>query len=839
MEFIAHRREIDGEQQDLWMHLKETAMLSAKFASKIGLEKQGELIGLLHDLGKASKEFDLYIRSASGLIDPDADDYINVKEKKGKVDHSSAGAQYIYKKINNEKKENKVIAQILSLVLASHHSGLIDCLLVDGVDNFTRRITKEDKQTRLNECIKNSPEDLIQKIDEIIANNSFIADFNKVISSQYQKEEDSCETSFFKIGLLVKFLFSCLIDADRLNTADFEFPKNEIIRNYGQYKSWDFLIEKLNQHLSILEEQNVLNDLNPDFPEHAKKINFLRQDISNQCFEFSNQSKGVFQLTVPTGGGKTLASLRFALNHAKKYNMDRIIYIIPYTSIIDQNAQVVREILENKNPDGSFDNRIVLEHHSNLTPEEENTKQKLLSENWDAPIVFTTMVQFLESLFGHGTRNIRRFHQLANSILIFDEIQTIPIKCIYMFNVLMQFLLRTGGSTAVLSTATQPLLDKVKIKERSLKITSDHLIISNTQKLYQELKRVEIIDLSKKEKWDDSEIADLAREELNKTGSVLVIVNTKKSAINLFNLLSTNKNFAIKHLSTNMCPEHRMDELNTIKECLFKNNPIICISTQLIEAGVDIDFGSVIRYSAGLDSIAQAAGRCNRNGKRALLGRVLIVNPKDEDISKLSDIKLGKEQCEHILYEFKKDPDTFHNDLLNPKVMEKYYQYYFHERSNDMNYPVSADSVVGRGDNLFNLLAKNSLSLTEFRRINKLNPEILIQQSFMTASKAFKSIENSSRGIIVPYKKMGKEIISNLCSAKDTKDLYHWVKKAQRYSVNVYPNLLNSLLSENIIHETQEESGIYFLEKNYYSNDFGLSSSVVSEMETLYINEEV
>lgn len=432
--FIAHRRESDGKQQDLWLHLKETSKLAAKFASKIGLEKQGELIGLLHDLGKASEEFDFYIRSATGLIDPDADGYVDAKEMKGKVDHSSAGAQFIYNKLISNNIDNNTIAQLLSLLLASHHSGLIDCLSVDGSDNFSKRITKHDNLTRLTECLENIPDEIIQRINEILSNEQFIDDLQKTIGSQYKQEEDSCETSYFKTGLIIKYLFSCLIDADRLNTADFEFPGNEKLRNQGLYQSWDVLVEKLNQHLSVLEKKNKVNEKRNDFPEHAKKINSLRSDIANQCFECSKRSKGLYQLTVPTGGGKNFSSLHFALNHAKKYNMDRIIYIIPYTSIIDQNAQAIREILENKKSDGTFENSIVLEHHSNLTPDEENTKQKLLSENWDAPIVFTTMVQFLESLFGRGTRNIRRFHQLANSILIFDEIQTIPIKCVYMFN---------------------------------------------------------------------------------------------------------------------------------------------------------------------------------------------------------------------------------------------------------------------------------------------------------------------------------------------------------------------------------------------------------------------
>ena len=238
-------------------------------------------------------------------------------------------------------------------------------------------------------------------------------------------------------------------------------------------------------------------------------------------------------MTVPTGGGKTFASLRFALNHAAHHcksdtMIDRIFYIIPYTSIIDQNAEEARKVLEDKDKNGNYLNKVVLEHHSNLTPDEETRRQNLLAENWDAPIVFTTQVQFLEALFGSGTRSARRMHQLANSVIIFDEIQTIPIRCVHMFNLAIRFLVHACGATVVLCTATQPLLDKVAPIQRALKIQPEQRIIPYEKELFKKLKRVEVFDRRKIGGWSDEEIAGLTIQELREKGSVLIVVNTKK-----------------------------------------------------------------------------------------------------------------------------------------------------------------------------------------------------------------------------------------------------------------------------------------------------------------------
>ena len=289
--------------------------------------------------------------------------------------------------------------------------------------------------------------------------------------------------------------------------------------------------------------------------ETKNRVDELRKEISSHCFLPAQRQRGFFTLTVPTGGGKTLACLRFALHRAQVHDMDRIIYIIPFTSIIDQNAQVVREILEPANcPEDT--GKIVLEHHSNIGADAQSWKEKLLTENWDAPVVYTTMVQFLEALFGAGTRGARRMHQLANAVIVFDEIQTLPIKCVHLFNNAINFLVDHCGSTVVLCTATQPLLGSVDQKKGALKLSEENELMPDVGKLFVDLKRVHVHDFRKSPGWSYLEIAVLSIEQVKDYGSCLVVVNTKKAARIIFEEAEKD-NFEIFHLSTGMCPAHR------------------------------------------------------------------------------------------------------------------------------------------------------------------------------------------------------------------------------------------------------------------------------------------
>lgn len=810
---IAHRREKDGVIHSLWDHLEEVAQKTGEFAAKIGLQKQGELIGYLHDAGKASDEFQQYIKSAVGLIDEDDDDYVDAAGKKGKIDHSSAGAQLLERLLNTEQEGNIFVKEILSQCLISHHSGMIDCIAPDGTDIFSKRMAKSNVKTHITEITTKLPMFLNEKLNNLVSSDEIINVFVTRLKALREKDNDSKETLSFKWGLLTRFLYSCLIDADRLSTADFKCPGMKKIRKNGKYVPWDVLIDRLNDKLSGFKADS--------------DIDKLRAKLSAQCFDFADTNKGLYLLTVPTGGGKTLASLRFALQHAKKRGMDRIIYVLPYTSIIDQNADEVRVVLENKSDKG----QIVLEHHSNLTPEEESIRQKILAEDWDAPVIFTTMVQVLEALFGSGTQSVRRLHQMANAVIIFDEIQALPIKCVYMFNIAVRFLINNCGATVMFCTATQPLLDKVERKSCSLVISDEQQIVPDTKKLFASFKRFEVYDRRKPGGWNTEEIKTLITGELKIAGSVLVIVNTKKVAREIYQQCREGVCAGVYHLSTYMCPAHRIAKFEEMRKLLGKKQPVVCISTQLIEAGVDIDFGSVIRSLAGLDSIAQAAGRCNRHKERATPGKVVIINPVNENIDSLKDIWIGRQKAERVLDEYKKNPGSFDGDVLGLKAMERYYQYYFYERANDMNYPVSSKSAVGRNDDLFSLLSTNDLSVGEYERINKRLPSVPLRQAFMSAARAFQAIDSPVRGIVVPYGEKGIKIINELCSTYDVEKQFRLLKEAQRYSVNIFENDWRKLAQS--IHEVQVDAGIFYLDERYYSDDYGISEEPVNDMRLL------
>lgn len=823
--YIAHIRK-GGDSQSLEEHLLGVAEIAKTLARKIGLETQGELIGLLHDLGKYSSEFQIYLKSAVGLTNQDEDEFVDARNLKGKVDHSTAGAQLVWEELSKQGDMGRIVGQILGLCIASHHSGLIDCLSSNAnkpvEDIFTRRAGKRDDRSHLREAVSKMDTLIDKRFRELSSMPSLIGDIEESIRKIAHGEKIEA-ILWFKVGLLVRFLFSCLIDADRVDSVDFEKPRAARHRLNGQYTEWPLLIERLEKHLQGFTIRNPIDE--------------IRRSISDYCRDGAIRDKGVYTLTVPTGGGKTLASLRFALHHAEFHKMDRAIYVIPFTSIIDQNAKVVRDILE---PTKDARGRVVLEHHSNLTQEQQGWKEKMVAENWDAPVVFTTGVQLLEALFGGGTRGARRMHQLANAVLIFDEIQTLPVNCVHLFCNAMNFLVEHCGSTVVLCTATQPLLNRVDPSKGALKFTKNDDLIPDVKGLFDDLKRVEVLNRREPGGWTDEEIARLALNEVAQSGSCLVIVNTKKSAQALYRLCREADGMQTFHLSTSMCPAHRKEILDRIRKLLDDEFPVLCVSTQLIEAGVDVDFGTVIRYTAGLDSIAQAAGRCNRNGKQKdadgypKAGRVHVVNPTVENIDRLKDILCGKGITERMLDDVKAGIEEFGDNLIGPKAIERYFEYFFFARHKEMDYPVSAQTV-GRDDTLLNLLSSNSLAVEEFRRDhNKAAPNIYLRQSFMSAARVFKVIDVPTRGIIVAYGDGGRDLVNDLCSAFEVEKQFKLLRQAQQYTVNVFPQDLEKLQKAGAVHAIQKDVDILYLsDARYYNQSFGLSQTPEGTMEVL------
>lgn len=826
-ELIAHRRKSDGAEQALITHLQETSKLAEGFADKIGLSEIGRILGLLHDFGKASDIYQGYLRSQEGLIDPDQDGYVDAH--RGEIDHSTAGAQLIYEKLSNSGNNRLILMQVLSLVLASHHSGLIDVLTPDGRNNFSRRVTKPEDDTHFMEARAKLAE-IERQLDGMLALAPETVLLEKM-SKMRENEAESQATLSFKHGLLVRYLLSCLLDADRLSTSDFETPGNKLVRSYGSYVPWTTLIKRLEHKFSEFDRETASMNKN----SQAYKVNQIRAQVAQASCDFASKPKGIYRLTVPTAGGKTLASLRFALHHAQvhtndKERIEKIFYIVPYTTIIDQNANEVREILEQQNER----DKVVLEHHSNLTPEKETCRHNLLAENWDAPIIFTTQVQFLESLFGAGTRNTRRMHQLANSVIILDEVQTIPVRTTHMFTTALRFLVHDCGSTVLLCTATQPPFEATGNPYRDLNLQSQQHIIKDEEALYKDLKRVDVYDERKPIGWNYPEIADLANRALLEKGSVLIIMNTRTSTLATYREIKARNLTEAYHLSTNMCPAHRFDVLNRIKAKLAANEPVICVSTQLIEAGVNIDFGAVIRALAGLDSIAQSAGRCNRHGLRNSPGSVWIVNPAEENLDPLRDIKIGKEKAQTVLDNYNDNPEAYERDRIGLRLITSYYNLYYNQRQKELDYSVGINTPIGRDDDLFNLLSSNTISTQIYYRTSQSAMNLPLRQSFQSAARTFQAIDSATRGIIVPYKD-GEELITELSTVSKLEKEYELIRRAQRYSVNLFINDFDRLIERGAIHEVQEKSGIYYLAKEYYSDEFGWSENQARLMDFVHV----
>lgn len=793
----AHINPETSKEQSVREHLDNVAELSKQFSSKISLDATGKLIGILHDMGKGTRKFDAYIRYCVNHSED--------KSLKGKINHSTAGAMYIYNLFyDTPDKVRKFTAQIVALAICSHHGGLIDCLDLGGMDKFTDRM-KPDEDILYDEALNYFMEECLDAAQIRKLFDKAVEEI-KAVLDLISKLDSSLRFRWFAFGMLEKYLFSCLIDADRYDTYLF-MENKERKAEINKSALWAELSDVLEAQLSC-------------YPQKTK-IDLLRAEISLACKNFKGNGPGIYQLAVPTGGGKTLSSLRYALNHAKAFNKDRIFYIIPFTTIIDQNAKEIKNILGHK--------EIILEHHSNLiidddsqADEEGTANYKLLTERWDSPIILTTMVQFLNTLFNGGTQDVRRLHHLTNSVIIFDEIQAIPIKCINMFNSALNFLAYICGATVILCTATQPLLETTEIP---LKLSEKPSMISDLHEKFKQFKRVKLIPKLMIGGYSAPVLKDFILDRMDQAQSLLVILNTRNSAREVFKELKAanlglpkDKRYQVFHLSTNMCPVHRMKVLETMKKHLkLGHGRVICVSTQLIEAGVNISFECVVRSLAGLDSIAQAAGRCNRHGEKEM-GEVYIVNLEGEDVSKLTDIKKGQECTERALRDFTENPESFDQDLLSPQAMERYYKYYFYERRAQMNYTIGKPHS---DKTLFDILAGNREAADAFSSRNDYPANLMLKQAFKTAGEEFQAIDENTTGILVPYEE-GKNLITLINGTCSLSELKKYLKEAQQYSVNLYETDRRKLEQMKALVWLKDKT-ILALREGFYDEDVGVS----------------
>lgn len=718
---VAHARMDDGgnwiEPHLLIDHLHSTGELAYEFSEKFCSGNVGKTLGILHDLGKGRDEWQTYFRRKSGY-----DQAGYSEEKGGTVEHSIYGAKYA-------TQEFPVLGKILAYCIAGHHPGLPDWSSADS--------GKASLKYRLSKYID------LNSIDRDLILNLKIPD---LIGPPWKFEKQ------LDLSLWIRMLFSSLVDADFLDTESYMNPEKTVLRKNNANLS--DLLDNFNRYMEGKEQNSK------DTP-----LNRIRREVRRRCVDSASQQMGVFSLTVPTGGGKTLSSLAFALNHAVKYNLERIIYVIPYTSIIEQNADVFRKAIGEEN---------VIEHHSNLAEEKENDRTKLASENWDAPVVVTTSVQFFESLFSSKPSRCRKLHNIVNSVVVLDEAQMLPVNYLEPILKTMKLLVKRYHVSIVLSTATQPALKEHNIAgiefpgfEKITEIMGDEV-----SELYDKLTRVKV---HMPENFETPKPWNELAEELVQYPQVLCIVSDRKSCRELHSLMPD----GTFHLSALMCGAHRSRKIKEIKEKLEKGEQVRVISTQLVEAGVDIDFPVVYRAMAGLDSIAQAAGRCNREGKNESGNLVVFNGPR---MVPAGILRKAENTLRNILPEIKPN-------IIGPASFERFFTELYWK----------ANSLDSEG--IVELLSNNS------------------NISFKTASSKFKLIDDTiQKTILVRYDDKSEELIEDLRSYDNHRTL---MRKLQRYTVTIYNKEFENLVGKGVIEEVKE--GIYALSSRFnYSDEVGL-----------------
>lgn len=792
---IAHIRQSDYTEQSVQEHLEEVAILARSYGEPVELGAHAELSGLLHDMGKFTVHFTTYLKDA----------VLENKIAGEKIDHSTAGAKYLYERyitIYDTKKDplQDFVVETVGMAILSHHSGMQNFIQPDlKPSDYIRRVTNE-QLPNYDEVVANF-ENISGNVERV---GRLVIEAKEEMKEFIRKIKSLGKNPNIYLTLMQKLVFSCLIDADRTNTRCFEENSIEPIVDNGKVfdKGYDHLMETITE-----------------WQRNSEGINALRNKMSESCDEIADLPSAIYTLTVPTGGGKTYASLRYALKHAVKYKKTRIIYVVPYTTILEQNAKEVRNII--KQPEA------VLEHHANVIDDTaldnetdyydhpHHKAMQLGRDNWDYPIIFTTMVQYLDAFYQKGTRKGRRLHNLTDAVIIFDEVQSVPYQHKELFHASVNFLHAIGNSSIVLCTATQPANHAaIKQIEVPLLLAEEPEMIPELDEVVDAFKRVNITSKVDLEGWDAAQIAEFTEKLLESRDSVLVILNTKSAVKRLYQALDILHDTHVYHLSTSMCPMHRKEVLEDVKSKLGKQK-VVCVSTQLIEAGVDISFESVIRSLAGLDSIAQAAGRCNRHAEREL-GDVYVIRAKDENLSKLPEIRIGAEVTDnYILTNLE-----FADRLLHPKTIETYFTHFLAQAKSEI-----LITPLGLDHDLLTLL-KGTLAAQRPK-------ETKSSGMLKTIEKHFEAIHSPTTAVLVPYKE-GEEIIASLNEQiRDFKEFNMLIKQAQQYSVNLYDHELRILSNEGLVESLYEDS-IFCLKEKAYDLKFGVSLEGKAKFEATF-----
>lgn len=699
--YLAHISEDKTRKQTISEHLRGTAELAAAFSDVFHCREWGYGCGMLHDIGKYSAKFQR--RLEGGPI----------------TDHATAGAKELY----------KLKKYPAAYCIAGHHCGLLNggsAADVGGEATFRGRMQKE-------------LEDYQPYLEEIQ-----IPEFPPIPLKQLGK-------GGFSMAFFIRMLFSCLVDADYLDTEAF-MTEGTVQRGSGD--DMTVLFDRLYRHI-----EPWLENHEPD------TVNGKRTAILQACLEAGKKERGLYQLTVPTGGGKTVSSLAFGLKHAMEHRLDRIIYVIPYTSIIEQNARIFKDILGNDN---------VLEDHCNVNYEdvEELKKIQLAAENWDCPVVVTTNVQFFESLFACKTSKCRKLHNIANSVLVFDEAQMLPVNYIRPCIQAISELVYNYKCTAVLCTATQPALYSffpTQLKPRE--------ICPDVKKQYEFFRRTVLVHAGE---LTEPELVT----QLKKHNQCLCILNNRKRVQQIFQALQEEE--GVFHLSTFMYPKHRKRLLKEIKERLLSGQPCRLIATSLVEAGVDFDFQTVYRELAGIDSVIQAAGRCNREGKRA------------------------KEDCKTIVFTLEKTegykiPQALKQPIaVAGQILEKY---------EDI---ASLEAIEAYFEQLYYYKGEGLDTKEIIRQFEDGAKSLMFP--FAEVARSFRLIENDTRSILIHKEAEAKAVAERISRGECSRQL---VRDAGQYCINIYDNDFEALYAAGMLKALPMD--FYLLQNpEQYTEEMGL-----------------
>lgn len=771
MDFPAHIRFADDGTpcvQTVREHCRNTAAYAADALSDVGLGAAGYFGGLLHDCGKMKAEFRDYLQNGG---------------VRGSVNHTFAGVRLILESFHggDPAQIEALSAELLAISVGGHH-GLFDCVDEEHHSGFSARMEKtgiqyeESRDNFLAQCAN---------MDELKA--AFTKAHADLLPC-YEKIRNLCEGDAvqcaFYLGLLSRLLLSAVIQGDRRDTATFLHCLPHASPPEDLRAFWRKYAQRVETKLAELPCDTV--------------VNAARREISDQCAAFAAQPTGVYRLNVPTGGGKTLSSLRFALEHAALHGKRRLIFTSPLLSILEQNAQVLRSYLG--------DDAIILEHHSNVvqtrTDGELDTRE-LAVESWDAPVIITTLVQLLNTLFEGRTTAIRRFHALCGSVIVIDEVQTVPPKLLSLFHLAVNFLAAVCNATVLLCSATQPCSEASEYPLRP----APRDVVPYREAIWAPFRRTTLRDAGFRTL---EEIAVFAAETLCEAQSLLVVCNRKDEAEQLYRAVKGEAEESC-HLSASMCAAHRRDTLARLKTALGQGKKCFCAATQVIEAGVDISFQRVIRLTAGMDSVIQAAGRCNRNGEQAELAPVYIVTCQGEKLGRLPEIKMAKDASVELLYLFGQSPEKFDGDLFSDRAVRAYYRALYRQMAKGyQNGPTARKGVF-----LLDLLSCNDVYRhNEDASVSR----FCMAQALKTAGNLFRVFDDAGRDLVVPYRE-GKTLIAELTAqkAEDPAFLAQWLRRAKPYTISVYEHQLRRLGNA-----VTEYGGVAVLDPDFYDAEIGL-----------------